>query len=112
MAAGKKAAGSDLRGKTRMQLGFRFRAIALASVGLFVVAACGPSSGNGVTLASTQELRIRLTTEQATFAPGQTQWDYEGAITRQTFESLLQPTKDFKDVTGAAADSYSVDSSG
>src|ERR1700704_912456 len=104
MAAGKMAAGSDLRGKTRMQLGIRLRAIAMASVGLFVVAACGPSSGNGVTLASAQELRVRLTTEPASFDPGQAQWDYELAVTRQTFEALLRPTKDFKDVTGAAAD--------
>ncbi len=95
-----------------MESGIRFRAIALASVGLFVVAACGGSSGNGVTLASAQELRIRLTTEPATFDPGQAQWDYEAAVTRQTFESLLQPTKDFKDVQGAAAESYSVDSTG
>jgi oligopeptide transport system substrate-binding protein len=95
-----------------MQSGIRFRAIALASAGLFVVAACGGSSGNGVTLASAQELRIRLTTEPATFDPGQAQWDYESAVTRQTFESLLQPTKDFKDVQGAAAESYSVDSTG
>jgi oligopeptide transport system substrate-binding protein len=95
-----------------MESGIRFRAIALASAGLFVVAACGGSSGNGVTLASAQELRIRLTTEPATFDPGQAQWDYEAAVTRQTFESLLQPTKDFKDVQGAAAESYSVDSTG
>jgi oligopeptide transport system substrate-binding protein len=95
-----------------MQVGFRLRAIALASAGLFVVAACGTSSGSGVTLASAQELRIRLTTEPATFDPGQAQWDYEGAVTRQTFESLLSPSKDFKDVTPAAAESYSVDSTG
>ena len=75
-----------------MQVGFRLRAIALASAGLFVVAACGTSSGSGVTLASAQELRIRLTTEPATFDPGQAQWDYEGAVTRQTFESLLSPS--------------------
>ncbi len=95
-----------------MQLGFRFRAIALASAGLFVVAACGPSSGNGVTLASTQELRVRLTTEPASFDPGQQQWDYEAAVGRQTFEALLRTTPDGKDVAGAAADSYSIDSTG
>jgi oligopeptide transport system substrate-binding protein len=95
-----------------MQSEIRFRAIALASAGLFVVASCGGSSGNGVTLASAQELRVRLTTEPATFDPGQAQWSYEGAVTRQTFESLLSPSKDFKDVTPAAAESYSVDSTG
>ena len=95
-----------------MQLGFRLRALALASAGLFVVAACGPSSGNGVTLASTQELRVRLTTEPASFDPGQTQWDYEAAVARQTFEALLRTTKDGKDAVGAAADSYTIDSTG
>jgi oligopeptide transport system substrate-binding protein len=95
-----------------MQLGNRLRAITLATAALFVVAACGTSSGNGVTLASAQELRIRLTTEPASFDPGQTQWDYEAAVARQTFEGLLRTTKDGKDVTGAAADSYTIDSSG
>jgi oligopeptide transport system substrate-binding protein len=95
-----------------MQLGFRFRALALASAGLFAVVACGPTSGNGVTLASTQELRVRLSTEPASFDPGQTQWDYEAAVARQTFEALLRPTQDGKDVVGAAADSYTIDSTG
>jgi len=35
----------NLRGKTRMQLGTRFRALALVSVGLFVAAACGGGGG-------------------------------------------------------------------
>src|SRR5438309_720405 len=95
-----------------MHLGFRLRAIALATVGLFVVAACGSSGGGGVTLASAQELRVRLTTEPASFDPGQTQWDYEAAIARQTFEALLRTKPDASDVQGAAADSYSVDSTG
>src|SRR5258708_32404433 len=34
---------TNQRGKTRMQFGFRFRALALASVGLFLAAACGTS---------------------------------------------------------------------
>jgi oligopeptide transport system substrate-binding protein len=95
-----------------MQLGNRLRAITLATAALFTVAACGTSSGGGVTLASAQELRVRLTTEPASFDPGQTQWDYEAAVARQTFEALLRTTKDGKDVTGAAADSYTIDSSG
>ena len=55
---------------------------------------------------------IRLSTEPSTFDPGQQQWDYEAAVGRQTFEALLRPTRDFRDVAGAAADSYTVDSTG
>ena len=95
-----------------MHLGSRFRAIALATVALFVVAACGGSSGNGVTLASSQELRINIGTEPASFDPSQTQWDYEAAVLRQLFESPLKATKDFKNVTANAADSFSIDSTG
>ena len=87
------------------------RAIAVVTVALFV-AACVGSSGPEVTLASNQELHVRLTTEPASFDPGQTQWDYEAAVARQTFEGLLRTTKDGKDVTGAAADSYTTDSTG
>jgi len=89
----------------------RPRAIAVVTVALFV-AACVGSSGPEVTLASNQELHVRLTTEPASFDPGQTQWDYEAAVARQTFEGLLRTTKDGKDVTGAAADSYTTDSTG
>jgi oligopeptide transport system substrate-binding protein len=95
-----------------MYFGYRIRAGAMAVAGLFAVAACGPSNTPGVTLASVQELRVRLTTEPATFDPGQQQWDYEAAVGRQTFEALLRPTKDFKDVAGAAADSFQVDPTG
>lgn len=95
-----------------MHLGIRVRAGAIAGAALCLVAACGPSNAPGITLASVQELRVRLTTEPATFDPGQQQWDYEAAAGRQTFEALLRPTKDFKDVAGAAADSYTVDSTG
>ena len=95
-----------------MHLGIRFRAIALATAALFAVVACGGSSGNGLTLASTQALNVRLTTEPASFDPGQQQWDYEAAVGRQTFEALLRTTKDGKDAVGAAADSYTIDSTG
>jgi oligopeptide transport system substrate-binding protein len=94
-----------------MYLGNRIRAISIAGAALFVVAACGPTTP-GVTLASVQELRVRLTTEPATFDPGQQQWDYEGAVGRQTFEALLRAKKDFSDVSPAAADSYAIDSTG
>ncbi|HEV1991293.1 MAG TPA: peptide ABC transporter substrate-binding protein [Candidatus Dormibacteraeota bacterium] len=93
-----------------MQAGNRIRAVALAAVGMVAFAAC--STGSKVQLASAQELRIRLSTAPSTFDPGQQQWDYEAAVGRQTFEALLRPTRDFKDVAGAAADSYKVDSTG
>jgi oligopeptide transport system substrate-binding protein len=96
-----------------MQLGFGIRAFALATAGLFAVAACGPTQqGGGITLASAQELRINIGTEPSSLDPGQTQWDYEGAVDRQLFEAPLKATKDFKAVTGSAADSYSVDNTG
>jgi len=94
-----------------MQLGFGIRAFALTTAGLFAVAACGPTQP-GVTLAATQELRVNIGTEPASLDPGQTQWVYEAAVDRQLFEAPLKATKDFKDVTGAAADSYKVDSTG
>ncbi|HEV2028532.1 MAG TPA: peptide ABC transporter substrate-binding protein [Candidatus Dormibacteraeota bacterium] len=95
-----------------MRSGNRFRAIALAAVAFFVVAACGGSSGGGTTLASTQELRLNIEQEPGTLDPGLQQWNYEGVVGIRTFEALLKPTKDLKDVTGFAADSYSIDSTG
>jgi oligopeptide transport system substrate-binding protein len=93
-----------------MQAGNRVRAVAAAAVGVVAFTAC--SIGSGVALASSQELRLRLSAEPSTFDPGQQQWDYEAAVGRQTFEALLRPTRDFRDVAGAAADSYTVDSTG
>jgi oligopeptide transport system substrate-binding protein len=93
-----------------MGAGNRIRAIALAAAGMVALAAC--SIGGNFQLAPTQELRVRLSTEPSTFDPGQQQWDYEAAVGRQTFEALLRPTSDLRDVTGAAADSYKVDSTG
>jgi oligopeptide transport system substrate-binding protein len=96
-----------------MQLGFGIRAIALGTAGLFAVAACGPTQqGGGITLAPIQELRVNIGTEPASLDPGQTQWVYEGAVDRQLFEAPLKASKDFKSVVPAAADSYSVDSTG
>ena len=89
------------------------RALVLASAGLFVVAACGPTNaGPTITLASNQELRLNIGVEPGTFDPGQQQWNYEAAVGRNNFETLLKPTKDLKGVTGLAADSYTVDSTG
>jgi oligopeptide transport system substrate-binding protein len=96
-----------------MQLGFGIRAIALGTAGLFAVAACGPTQqGGGITLAPNQELRVNIGTEPASLDPGQTQWNYEGAVDRQLFEAPLKASKDFKSVVPAAADSYSIDSTG
>ena len=93
-----------------MQLGNRIRAIALVTVALFVAAACGGSTGT--TLASNQELRVNIGTEPASFDPSQTQWVYEAAVLRQVFEAPLKATKDFKNVQGNAADSFTIDSTG
>jgi len=94
-----------------MHSGFRLRAIALAGIGLFVAAACGPSS-TGTALAATQELRANVGTEPCCFDPGQTQWVYEAAVDRQVFEAPLKASKDFKSVAPNAADSFSIDSTG
>ena len=93
-----------------MHAGNRIQAVAFAAVGIVAFTAC--SNGLNVSLATTQQLRVRLSTEPSTFDPGQQQWDYEAAVGRQTFEALLRPGKDFKDVAGAAADSYKVDGTG
>jgi oligopeptide transport system substrate-binding protein len=96
-----------------MQLGFGIRAIVLGTAGLFAVAACGPTQqGGGVTLAPNQELRVNIGTEPSSLDPGQTQWVYEAAVDRQLFEAPLKASKDFKSVVPAAADSYTVDSTG
>ena len=93
-----------------MQLGTGFRAIALATVGLFVIAACGTTSST--TLASAQELRVNIGTEPGTLDPGLTQWVYEAAVDRNVFEAPLKASQDFKSVVPNAADSFSIDSTG
>src|ERR1700737_134293 len=93
-----------------MQAGKRIREVAFAAAGMVAIAAA--SVGSGFTPASSQELRIRLSAEPYSFDPGQQQWDYEAAVGRQTFEALLKPSRDFRDVAGAAADTYKVDSTG
>src|SRR6202521_337690 len=95
-----------------MQLGIGTRAVALATAGLFVVAACGPSSTTSTGLASAQELRVNIGTEPGTLDPGLTQWVYEAAVDRNIFEAPLKASKDFKSVVPNAADSYTIDSTG
>jgi oligopeptide transport system substrate-binding protein len=92
-----------------MQLGTGLRAVALTTVALFVVAACGTSSGSGSTA---QELRVNIGTEPSTLDPGLTQWVYEAAVDRNVFEAPLKASKDFKSVVPNAADSYTIDSTG
>jgi oligopeptide transport system substrate-binding protein len=93
-----------------MQLVTGIRAIALVTAGVFVVAACGPTSGGG--LASAQELRVNIGTEPGTLDPGLTQWVYEAAVDRNVFEAPLKASKDFKTVVANAADSFDIDSTG
>src|SRR5919204_42988 len=89
---------------------------AMAAIGL-LVAACGNQGGGPTTgnMASNdkQILRINTNTEPNSFDPGQETYDYEiSTIGHQVFQPLLQPTKDLKDVTGAAASGYDVSSDG
>jgi oligopeptide transport system substrate-binding protein len=93
-----------------MKLGTGIRAIALATVAVFVAAACGGSTGGG--LAGAQELRVNIGTEPGTLDPGLTQWNYEAAVDRNIFEAPLKASKDFKSVVPNAADSYDIDSTG
>lgn len=89
------------------------QALVLVSAGLFAVAGCSNATGRPtITLASNQELRLAIAAEPGTLDPGQQQWDYEAAIGRNSFETLLKPTKDLTAVTGLAADSYTVDRTG
>jgi ABC-type oligopeptide transport system substrate-binding subunit len=93
----------------------RIRAVALASAGLFVVAACGTSSGTpSANLASPdkQIYRVNTITEPNSYDPGQETYSYEGAVGRNVFEPLLKPKADLSDVQPAAAQSYDVSSDG
>ncbi len=98
-----------------MQLGTRIRAIALASAGLFVVAACGGSSGTpSANLASPdkQILRVNDGTEPNSYDPTQETYTYEAGVGRNVFEPLLKPNASLTDVQPAAAKSYDVSSDG
>src|SRR5689334_23055711 len=108
-----------LRGKTRMRLGNLVRALALATAGLCVAAACGNSSsgtGTGAAPPDKQIMNVNIGTEPSTLDPTQQQWVYEASVGRLMFEALLKPKADssgnITDVEGAAASSWDVSSDG
>src|SRR5579864_8614992 len=104
----------SLRGKTRMHLGFRFRAFTLATAGVFIAACGGGGNTPTANLASPdkQIYNVNITTEVSSYDPGQQTYSYEAAVGRTTFEALLKPKADLSDVQPAAASSYSVSSDG
>jgi oligopeptide transport system substrate-binding protein len=98
-----------------MQVGTRIRAVALASAGLFLVAACG--GGGGTTSANLappdkQILRANDGTEPNSYDPTQQTYTYEAAVGRNVFEALLKPNAELTDVLPAAASKYDVSSDG
>jgi oligopeptide transport system substrate-binding protein len=97
-----------------MRLGNSFRAVALASAGLFVVSACGGSStvSENLAPADQQILRANNGVEPNSFDPTQQTYTYEAAVGRHVFEQLLRPKLDLSDVEAAAAKSYDVSSDG
>jgi oligopeptide transport system substrate-binding protein len=98
-----------------MQLSTRIRAVALASAGMFAVAACGGGTTTpSANLAPTdkQILRANDGTEPNSYDPTQQTYTYEAAVGRNTFEALLKSKPDLSDVQGAAAKSYDVSSDG
>jgi oligopeptide transport system substrate-binding protein len=98
-----------------MQVGNGIRAVALASAGIFVVAACGsnPTTPSlNLAPAAQQILRANDGTEPNSYDPTQQTYTYEAAVGRNTFEALLKSKPDLSDVQGAAAKSYDVSSDG
>jgi oligopeptide transport system substrate-binding protein len=98
-----------------MQLGTSIRAVALASVGIFAVVACGGNNATpslNLAPAAQQILRLNPATEANSFDPTQQTYSYEAAVGGQNFESLLKPKADLSDVQPAAAKSYEVSSDG
>jgi oligopeptide transport system substrate-binding protein len=98
-----------------MQLGTRIRAVALASVGLFVVAACGGSSTTtslNLAPAAQQIITANDGTEPNSYDPTQQTYTYEAGVGRNVFEALLKSKPDLSDVQPAAAKSYDVSPDG
>jgi len=96
-----------------MHLGFRFRAIALATAGVFL-AACGGGGTTSANLASAdkQILRANNGTEPNSFDPTQQTYTYERAVGIQTYDSLFRAKADSSDVEPLGATSYDVSSDG
>ncbi len=98
-----------------MRVGIRVRALALATIGLSVAAACGGntgSTGTGQASADKQVLHVNIGTEPTTLDPTQQQWVYDADVGRLVFESLLVPKSDLSDVKGGAASTWDVSSDG
>src|ERR1700740_3691320 len=98
-----------MRGKTLMQLGSSIRALALATTGVCVLAACGTNSTTGGTNAAPpdkQVFSVNINTEPSTLDPTQQQWVYEADLGRNVFEALTRPKADLSDVEPAAASSW------
>jgi oligopeptide transport system substrate-binding protein len=73
-------------------------ALALSSSAGALLEACGAGGS-----ATEQTLRVYLRTQPGTFDPNLQQWDYEAAVARNTFETLVRPKVDLSDVRPAAA---------
>jgi len=96
-----------------MHLGFRLRAITLATAGVFL-AACGGGGTTSANLASPdkQILRANNGVEPNSFDPTQQTYTYERAVGIQTFDSLFRAKADASDVEPVGATSYDVSSDG
>jgi len=96
-----------------MHLGFRLRAITLATAGVFL-AACGGGGTTSTNLAAPdkQILRANNGVEPNSFDPTQQTYTYERAVGVQTFDSLFRAKADASDVEPVGATSYDVSSDG
>ncbi len=96
-----------------MHLGFRLRALTLATAGVFL-AACGGGGTTGPNLApaSQQILRANNSIEPNSFDPTQQTYTYERAVGVQTFDSLFRAKADASDIEPVGATSYDVSSDG
>ena len=98
-----------------MHLGIRVRALALATVGVCAVAACGSNNGTGGNSQAPpdkQVLNVNIDTEPSTLDPTQQQWVYEADVGRNIYEALTRANAQNTDVVGAAASSWDVSSDG
>ena len=78
-----------------MHLGSRIRAVAFASAGMFLVAACGGGGGTtseNFASADKQILRANPGTEPNSYDPTQQTYSYEAAVGAEVFEALLKAT--------------------